>query len=103
MCNPIRINGLGTTDWNQIASAANAISSGIQSGATAYNTVVNSLAKPTAAVQQYLQPSPANNNGGSGNQNTSNNTWVYVAIAGVGVLGITTVVVLSLKKKKSKG
>ncbi len=95
-------NHLGVVDWTQVANAATSISSAVQSGATAYTTVVNSLAKPSAAVQQYLNPTSTTQNGSS--SSSSNNTLMYVALGGVGLLVVGAVAfAASAKSRKDRG
>lgn len=98
------INGLGAlgvTNWTQVANAASGISSAIQSGATAYTTVVNSLQKPyNSTLQQYLQPGPSAGGNNGGGSNDSNNTLIYVVVGGVGLLAVSAIAIIAAKSKK---
>lgn len=92
---------LGTVNWTQVANASTAISSGIQSGANAYTSVVNAVnaTKPSQNqnVQQILNQGAAAGSGKPAPE--TDNTMLYVAIGGVGLLAVGGILFAVLRKR----
>lgn len=93
---------LGTVDWNQVASAASAIGTGVQTGANAYTSVVNAVnasknPSRNQNVQQILNQAAG---AGGSPEPKKDNTMLYVAIGGVGLLAVGGILFAVLRKRK---
>jgi hypothetical protein len=92
---------VGEVNWTQVAQASQAISSVVQSGASAYTSIAQATQKPySQAVQQFLQQGPPSSN----NDPKSDNT-MYFIVGGFGLLALagTAIVLATPKKKNNKG